>query len=430
MRDLVDAGDPPSALTADRLSAAAEAAIGRPVAIDEDVLRAALDPAACAAARLQTGSSSPAAMHAMLAGLEATLAADLAWSVGAREQRREGRGRAPGARTRARRGVTAPRFQRAPRVAIEAPSAEGLIVPARGSAVAVDGDAGTRRLRRGLPGRRARSSWARSARCRSTRRRQPRPIPSSVCAISRSSSTVTPGRPRASRTQLVDYERTTRFCGVCGTAREWGGSDLGRTCPNCGDVAYPRISPCAIVLVHDGGRRVLLGKRANWPVNRYSLLAGFVEPGESLEQCAAPRGARGGRGRDRPTALRQVAVLAVPVTADDRVHGPLPVGRDRRRPRGDRGRALVRPRRPARAATPALDRPPDPRAALRAARSAQPPRRQSRGSSTRGVVAHTSRRAALEIGSGRRSRSSAASARRTAPRTSTPPIVRSGSGGR
>ena len=86
VRDLVDAGDPPSALTPDRLAAAAEAAIGRPVAISEDVLRAALDPAACAAARLQTGSSSPAAMHAMLAGVEATLAADLAWSVGAREQ--------------------------------------------------------------------------------------------------------------------------------------------------------------------------------------------------------------------------------------------------------------------------------------------------------------------------------------------------------
>ena len=50
------------------------------------MLRAALDPAACAAARLQIGSSSPAAMHAMLADLEATLAADLAWSVGAREQ--------------------------------------------------------------------------------------------------------------------------------------------------------------------------------------------------------------------------------------------------------------------------------------------------------------------------------------------------------
>ena len=88
-------------------------------------------------------------------------------------------------------------------------------------------------------------------------------------------------------TQLVDYARTTQFCGVCAAPREWAEGDLGRTCPNGHDTAYPRISPCAIVLVHDGGTRVLLGKRANWPVNRYSLLAGFVEPGESLEQCAA-----------------------------------------------------------------------------------------------------------------------------------------------
>jgi argininosuccinate lyase len=82
VRDL----DSPSALTAARLAVAAEEAIGHPVAIDEDVLRAALDPAACAASRVQSGSSSPAAMHAMLQGLEATLAADQAWSAGARER--------------------------------------------------------------------------------------------------------------------------------------------------------------------------------------------------------------------------------------------------------------------------------------------------------------------------------------------------------
>ena len=58
MRDLVEAGEPPSALTPARLAAAAEAAIGRPVEIDEATLRDALDPAACAEARRQTGSSS------------------------------------------------------------------------------------------------------------------------------------------------------------------------------------------------------------------------------------------------------------------------------------------------------------------------------------------------------------------------------------
>jgi argininosuccinate lyase len=86
VRDLVESGDPPSALTRERLSAAAEEAIGRPVSIDPDALRAALDPAACAAARLQTGSSSPTAMHDMLSHLELTLAAGRAWSELAAER--------------------------------------------------------------------------------------------------------------------------------------------------------------------------------------------------------------------------------------------------------------------------------------------------------------------------------------------------------
>jgi argininosuccinate lyase len=66
-----------------RLSAAAEAAIGRPVAIEEAILRDALDPAACAEARRQTGSSSAEAMAAMLAGIEETLAEHDRWSEAA-----------------------------------------------------------------------------------------------------------------------------------------------------------------------------------------------------------------------------------------------------------------------------------------------------------------------------------------------------------
>jgi argininosuccinate lyase len=83
VRDLVEADEPPSELTPARLSAAAEAAIGRPVAIDEATLRDALDPAACAEARRQTGSSSAEAMAAMLAGIDETLAAHDRWSEAA-----------------------------------------------------------------------------------------------------------------------------------------------------------------------------------------------------------------------------------------------------------------------------------------------------------------------------------------------------------
>lgn len=85
VRDLVEAGDPPSALDPARLSAAAQAALGRPVEIDAATLADALDPAACAEARRQTGSSSAAAMAEMLAGLDAALAEHDRWSEAARE---------------------------------------------------------------------------------------------------------------------------------------------------------------------------------------------------------------------------------------------------------------------------------------------------------------------------------------------------------
>ena len=86
VRDLVESGEQPSLLSQQRLAAAAEEAIGRPVELDEAVLRDALDPAASAAARKQTGSSSAAAMERMLDGMETTIAAERAWSETAREQ--------------------------------------------------------------------------------------------------------------------------------------------------------------------------------------------------------------------------------------------------------------------------------------------------------------------------------------------------------
>ena len=86
VRDLVDVGEPPSALTPERLAAAAKAILGRPVAIDGATLRDALDPAACAAARRQAGSSSESAIDAMLADLDEALAAHAAWTEDARER--------------------------------------------------------------------------------------------------------------------------------------------------------------------------------------------------------------------------------------------------------------------------------------------------------------------------------------------------------
>jgi NAD+ diphosphatase len=172
----------------------------------------------------------------------------------------------------------------------EVPSAPGLLLPTRGSAVAVDGAPDARRLRRGIP----------DAGSFELGTLDGEPLYALAAGEQddivglRDLATELDGetwQAASLATQLVDFARTTQFCGVCAAPRSWARAsaegDLGRTCPNGHDNAYPRISPCAIVLVHDGGTRVLLGKRANWPVNRYSLLAGFVEPGESLEQCAA-----------------------------------------------------------------------------------------------------------------------------------------------
>jgi argininosuccinate lyase len=86
VRDLVDAGEPPERLTPERLSAAAAATLGRRVEVDDASLRAALDPAACAAARRQTGSSSEAAMEEMLGGLRASLSEHEGWSLTAHER--------------------------------------------------------------------------------------------------------------------------------------------------------------------------------------------------------------------------------------------------------------------------------------------------------------------------------------------------------
>jgi argininosuccinate lyase len=86
VRDLVEAGGTPGDVTPARLAAAAEAAIGRPVSVDESVLRDALDPAACAEARKQTGSSSLASMDEMLASVDAQVAAHETWSGDAQQR--------------------------------------------------------------------------------------------------------------------------------------------------------------------------------------------------------------------------------------------------------------------------------------------------------------------------------------------------------
>ncbi|MEO7387631.1 MAG: NAD(+) diphosphatase [Gammaproteobacteria bacterium] len=85
---------------------------------------------------------------------------------------------------------------------------------------------------------------------------------------------------------MILWQERHRHCGVCGAptrARE-GGFVMTCTRPDCDHKSFPRIDPAVIVLVHRGSR-CLLGRQATWPEGRFSTIAGFVEPGESLEDA-------------------------------------------------------------------------------------------------------------------------------------------------
>ena len=84
--------------------------------------------------------------------------------------------------------------------------------------------------------------------------------------------------------QLVEWDRTHRYCGRCATPTETAPGERARRCPACGLLAYPRLAPAVIVLV-ERGDEVLLARGRNFPLPMYSALAGFVEPGESLEEA-------------------------------------------------------------------------------------------------------------------------------------------------
>jgi NAD+ diphosphatase len=84
--------------------------------------------------------------------------------------------------------------------------------------------------------------------------------------------------------QVLDWDRSHRFCGVCGTATEHQGAERARRCPSCGHTAYPRISPAMMALVWRPGE-LLLARAPHFANGMYSALAGFVEAGETIEHC-------------------------------------------------------------------------------------------------------------------------------------------------
>jgi NAD+ diphosphatase len=89
--------------------------------------------------------------------------------------------------------------------------------------------------------------------------------------------------------QILAWDRTHQFCGQCGTPTTRLSHELAKQCPNCGLISYPRISPAIIIAVvrrTERGGELLLARNHRFPTGRYSVLAGYVEPGETLEECA------------------------------------------------------------------------------------------------------------------------------------------------
>ncbi|HEX5407423.1 MAG TPA: NAD(+) diphosphatase [Pseudonocardiaceae bacterium] len=88
---------------------------------------------------------------------------------------------------------------------------------------------------------------------------------------------------------VLNWYRIGAFCAKCGSPVEYIRAGWASHCTGCGREEYPRTDPAVICLVHDGegenGSHVLLARQPSWPRNRYSVLAGFVEAGESLEDC-------------------------------------------------------------------------------------------------------------------------------------------------
>lgn len=85
---------------------------------------------------------------------------------------------------------------------------------------------------------------------------------------------------------LNEWHARHLFCGICGSVTAPFRAGWGRSCAGCGAEHFPRVDPVVIMLAEHGGK-VLVGRQPRYPARRYSALAGFVEPGESIEEAVA-----------------------------------------------------------------------------------------------------------------------------------------------
>lgn len=123
---------------------------------------------------------------------------------------------------------------------------------------------------------------------------------------------------------VLDWHARHRFCANCGTATTVFRAGWGRSCANCRAEHFPRTDPVVIMIAeHDG--RALLGRQPSWPAGRYSALAGFLEPGESIEEAvrreiAEEAGVRVGSVRyiaSQPWPFPSQLMIACVAQADD-----------------------------------------------------------------------------------------------------------------
>jgi NAD+ diphosphatase len=84
--------------------------------------------------------------------------------------------------------------------------------------------------------------------------------------------------------QLKEWHRQNQYCGQCGSPMKDSKTETARVCPNCEMISYPLVSPAIIVAV-EKGETLLLARSPRFPKGRYSIIAGFVEPGETLEEA-------------------------------------------------------------------------------------------------------------------------------------------------
>ena len=84
--------------------------------------------------------------------------------------------------------------------------------------------------------------------------------------------------------QIVTWDQTHQYCGSCGTHTETILGQKAKRCPKCGLISYPRISPAVITAIIKDNK-ILMAHNSGFAENKYSVIAGFLEPGETLEEC-------------------------------------------------------------------------------------------------------------------------------------------------